>query len=59
MTEKEADEQDHAIDMIHCSSRWVCDAVENGWPLADFECKHDRLPGDKTPLCGCWPEELI
>lgn len=25
--------------------------------LADFECQHDRLPGDLTPPCGCWPEE--
>lgn len=25
--------------------------------LADNECKHDRLPGDTTPPCGCWPQE--
>jgi hypothetical protein len=22
--------------------------------LADNECKHGRLAGDKTPPCGCW-----
>ena len=26
--------------------------------LADNECKHGRLPGDRTPKCGCWPAEL-
>ena len=26
--------------------------------LADNECKHGRLPGDRTPKCGCWPTEL-
>jgi hypothetical protein len=25
--------------------------------LADHECHHGRLPGDRTPRCGCWPEE--
>jgi hypothetical protein len=25
--------------------------------LADHECRHDRLPFDRTPPCGCWPEE--
>lgn len=25
--------------------------------LADDECKHGRLPGDRTPACGCWPQE--
>jgi hypothetical protein len=25
--------------------------------LADLECRHDRLPFDSTPACGCWPEE--
>ena len=23
--------------------------------LADHECAHGRLPGDRTPRCGCWP----
>lgn len=25
--------------------------------LADNECRHGRLPGDRTPSCGCWPQE--
>ena len=25
--------------------------------LADHECPHGRLPGDRTPNCGCWPQE--
>jgi hypothetical protein len=25
--------------------------------LADHECRHGRLPGDRTPPCGCWREE--
>jgi len=25
--------------------------------LADHECVHGRLPSDRTPRCGCWPEE--
>jgi hypothetical protein len=25
--------------------------------LADHECWHGRLPFDRTPACGCWPEE--
>ena len=25
--------------------------------MADFECKHGRLPSDSTPACGCWPNE--
>ena len=25
--------------------------------LADHECQHGRLPGDRTAKCGCWPEE--
>ena len=25
--------------------------------LADNECDHGRLPGDRTPKCGCWPQE--
>lgn len=25
--------------------------------LADHECPHGRLPGDRTPKCGCWPQE--
>lgn len=25
--------------------------------LADYECAHGRLPADRTPKCGCWPQE--
>ena len=25
--------------------------------LADHECAHGRLPGDRTAKCGCWPQE--
>jgi hypothetical protein len=25
--------------------------------LADHECRHGRLPFDRTPTCGCWPQE--
>lgn len=25
--------------------------------LADHECAHGRLPGDRTPRCGCWAHE--
>jgi hypothetical protein len=25
--------------------------------LADYECRHGRLPGDPTPSCGCFENE--
>ena len=25
--------------------------------LADHECRHGRLPFDRTAPCGCWPQE--
>ena len=25
--------------------------------LADHECAHGRLPGDRTPKCDCWAQE--
>jgi hypothetical protein len=25
--------------------------------LADHECRCGRLPFDRTPPCGCWPQE--
>ena len=25
--------------------------------LADHECAHGRLPGDRSAKCGCWPQE--
>jgi hypothetical protein len=23
----------------------------------EHECEHGRLAGDRTPACGCWPQE--
>jgi hypothetical protein len=31
--------------------------MEAALPMADFECEHGRLAGDRTPECGCWPQE--
>lgn len=33
--------------------------IESGFlhGLADLECGHGRLPGDRTPPCGCWSEK--
>ncbi|MGN6167719.1 MAG: hypothetical protein ACTHQQ_06060 [Solirubrobacteraceae bacterium] len=49
------------------SARYNAARVRGGGPcpieagalgrLADHECSHGRLPGDRTPLCGCWPQE--
>ena len=25
--------------------------------LAEQECRHGRLPFDRTAACGCWPQE--
>jgi hypothetical protein len=25
--------------------------------LSDNECAHGRLPGDRSPACGCWGAE--
>jgi hypothetical protein len=25
--------------------------------LADHECRHGRLPFDRSAACGCWPQE--
>jgi hypothetical protein len=25
--------------------------------LADYECRHGRLPGDRSAPCGCYPNE--
>ena len=35
------------------------DPIESGYSgkLADHECRHGRLPGDRTPVCGCWEAE--
>lgn len=29
-------------------------AIERGLPLAELECRHGRLPIDRTVTCGCW-----
>lgn len=55
--DREAELLELAMDAAYCQSRWAYDAIEAGWPLADFECKHNRLPSDRTPPCGCWPSE--
>jgi hypothetical protein len=26
---------------------------------AVHECDCGRLPGDRTPACGCWPDEVL
>ncbi len=42
--------------MAECGGRCPIEAGVLG-RLADHECRHGRLPGDRTPPCGCWPEE--
>jgi hypothetical protein len=42
--------------MAECGGRCPIEAGVLG-RLADHECRHGRLPGDRTPLCGCWREE--
>jgi hypothetical protein len=29
-------------------------AMDRRIPLADFECRHGRLPGDMGKDCDCW-----
>jgi hypothetical protein len=55
--DREAELLELAMDAQAAENSWATAAIENGWPLADFECKHGRLPSDRTPPCGCWPEE--
>jgi hypothetical protein len=42
--------------MVNCAGRCP---IEAGvlCPLADHECRRARLPFDRTPACGCWPQE--
>jgi hypothetical protein len=42
--------------MAECGGRCP---IEAGVPgrLADHECRHGRLPDDRTPACGCWPQQ--
>ena len=42
--------------MAECGGRCPIEAGVLG-RLADHECRHGRLPVDRTPPCGCWPEE--
>ena len=49
-----------AMDKVYADNSWAYpDKDGKLYRFADFECKHDRLPGDKTPPCGCWPEEQV
>ena len=41
---------------IECGGRCPIEAGVLG-RLADHECGHGRLPFDRTPACGCWPQE--
>ena len=42
--------------MAECGGRCPIEAGVLG-RLADHECRHGRLPGDRTPPCGCWPRK--
>ena len=42
--------------MADCGGRCPIEACVQG-RLADHECRHGRLPYDRTPACGCWPQE--
>ena len=42
--------------MADCGGRCPIEAGMFG-RLADLECRHGRLAFDRTPVCGCWPEE--
>ena len=46
----------YAAAMAECVGRCPIEAGALG-RLADHECRHGRLPFDRTPPCGCWPEE--
>ncbi len=42
--------------MAGCGGRCPIEAGVLG-RLADHECRHGRLPFDRTAACGCWPQE--
>jgi hypothetical protein len=42
--------------MAECGGRCPMEAGLLG-RLADNECRHGRLPFDRTAACGCWPQE--
>ena len=46
----------HANSVAHPHWQKVDPLLEGIRDPAD-ECPHERLPWDKSPPCGCWPEE--
>jgi hypothetical protein len=42
--------------MVECGGRCPIEVGVLG-RLADHECRHGRLPLDRTPACGCWPQD--
>jgi len=42
--------------MVDCGGRCPIETGMIG-RLADHECLHGRLPFDRTPAWGCWPQE--
>jgi hypothetical protein len=42
--------------MAQCGGRCPIEAGVLG-RLADNACRHGRLAFDRTPACGCWPQE--
>ena len=46
----------YAAATAECGGRCPIEAGVLG-RLADHECRHGRPPRDRTPPCGCWPEE--
>jgi hypothetical protein len=46
----------YAAATAECGGRCPIEAGVLG-RLADHECRHGRLARDRTPPCGCWPEE--
>jgi hypothetical protein len=53
--------EERRIDSARRGIHYAAEAYlnENGslMNLADFECTHNRMSGDGTPACGCWPAE--
>lgn len=44
----------------HVEHHRACPIETNAWwCLADHECDHGRLPGDRTTPCGCWAQERV
>ena len=46
----------YIVAMAECGGRCPIEAGVLG-QLADHECRHGRLPCDRTAPCGCWAEE--